>query len=133
MLTPRARVVLDTLLPSNAHPDLPLGIFDAGFEHTYGELLRDGFNLMAIGFHAALACSIWISPALIGKLPPIDRLSRDDRERALEAMAKSRSYLLRQMMLLLKATAGLAYGAHPEVRDAVGYPRQFDDPRGSEV
>ena len=45
------------------------------------------------------------------------------------AMESSPIYLLRQVMVLLKATVCFCYGAHRDVRDAIGYPLQHDDPR----
>jgi hypothetical protein len=33
------------------------------------------------------------------------------------------------MFLLLKATVSFCYGANPDVRDAIGFPRQFDEKR----
>jgi hypothetical protein len=77
----------------------------------------------------ALIVAVWGSPLLIHRIPPITRYPRETRERALAAMETSRTYLIRQMLLILKIVAGLCYGANREVRDALGYPRQHDDPR----
>jgi hypothetical protein len=54
---------------------------------------------------------------------------RPTRERALAAMAASRFSIMRQMMAPLKTIVSLCYGANREVRRAIGYPPQFDDPQ----
>lgn len=123
MLDKRARVVLDTLLPPGSEPRLPLGLFEAGFDGFYAGFRKDASPAMVFGFRAALFASVWVAPLLIGKLPPITRLRRPAREKALEAMGKSRFYLLRQLMLVLKAVCCFCYGADRSVRDALGMPR----------
>ena len=120
MLSPRERCVLDTLLPSGAHPDLKLGIFDAGFEAFHEDFERTALPSMRWGFRAALFVAAWVSPLLIARLPPITRLERPERERALDALAGSRVYLLRQILLLLKAVVCFGYGGNREVRAALG-------------
>jgi hypothetical protein len=76
---------------------------------------------MRLGWIAALKIAAWLSPVLIFRLPPIDRLEPQAREDALNALSKSRIYLLRQVMLLLRAVVGFGWGATPEVRRKVGY------------
>ena len=129
MLSSRTHVVLDTLLPPHAHPSVPHGLFDAGFENFYQNFARTANGTLRHGFQFALFAAIWISPLLIHRIPPITLHSRETRERALAAMESSRFYLLRQMLLILKNVASLCYGANREVRDAIGYPRQHDDLR----
>ena len=129
MLSSRAHVVLDTLLPPHAHPSLPRGLFDAGFETFYQNFAHTANGTLRHGFQIALFVAIWISPLFIRRIPPITLYSRGTRESALAAMESSRFYFLRQMMLILKNVAALCYGANREVRGAIGYPRQHDDLR----
>ena len=129
----RQRAALEALLPSGADPNLPLGLFDAGFDAFYAEFQADAATGLRVGFTAALWAAIWLTPLLIGKVPPISRLEPEDRERALEALLSSRIYSLRQLGLVLKAVTSFAYGADPRVRDAIGYPLQFDDPRAKKA
>lgn len=128
-LSNRDRVVLDTLLPPMAHPGLPYGLFDAGFDSFYADFQATANLSLRFGFHAALFTAAWVAPLLIAKLPPISLHDRATRERALSALAGSRFYGLRQMVLVLKAVACFCYGADTAVRDAVGFPLQHDDPR----
>jgi len=129
MLSRQSRLVLDTLLPSGAHPDMKYGVFDTGFEAFWSDFERAALPSLRWGFRAALFAATWIAPLLILRPPPLTLYDRPTRERALAAMESSPTYFLRQMMVLLKTTVCFCYGADPSVRDAIGYPRQPDDPR----
>ncbi len=126
MLSRRSRIVIDTLLPAQAHPTLAVGALDNGFDTFYSDFERTAKPAFRSGFRAALFTATWLSPLLILRLPPLSLYARPTRERALLAMDSSRIYLLRQMVLLLKTVVCLSYGADPAVRAAVGYPRQAD-------
>jgi hypothetical protein len=121
VLNSRVRIVLDTLLPPHAHPVLPYGLFDAGFDRFYEDFAQTANSPLRFTFQLALFTAIWISPLLIRRIPPISLYPRETRERALAAMETSGVYLLRQMMLILKTVAALCYGANRDVRDAIGY------------
>ena len=129
MLSRQSRIILDSLLPAGAHPILTRGIFDAGFDEFWSEFEHDAAPALRWGFTAALFTATWIAPLLILRLPPLTVYDRQTRERALLAMESSPIYLLRQVMVLLKTTVCFCYGADRDVRDAIGYPLQHDDPR----
>jgi hypothetical protein len=112
------RAVLDALLPPGG--DLP-GLFETGFDEFEAHFSRTAPLPMRLGWRAALFAARWASPALIGRLPPLDRLDPAAREAALEAMGKSRVYLLRQLFLLLKAVSSFGYGLDARVRARIGY------------
>jgi hypothetical protein len=114
-------IVLDTLLPANAHPDLPAGIVDTGFDAFYADFERDAARSFRVGFRVALWAGIWIAPLLVRHMPPLSRHDRTTRERALAALGCSRLYLFRQLLLLLKTLAAFSYGADDRVRAVVGY------------
>jgi hypothetical protein len=115
------RIVLDTLLPANADPRLPLGVLDVGFTDFHREFERTASPSLRAAFRASLLAAIWVSPLLIRRAPPLSRLPRTARERALAAMATSRVGLLNQLLVVLKLVAAMSYGAQPVVRNAVGY------------
>jgi len=121
VLNRRQRAVIEALVPKDGPAPLP-GAFDANFEEFFARFEATALPSMRWGFAAGLWVAAWIAPALILKLPPITRLSTEDREAALEALGKSRIYLLRQMLLLLKAVVSFCYGANPKVRQALGVP-----------
>lgn len=120
MLSARDRAAVDALLPSKACEPLPWGAFDAGFEEFFAGFQRTAPASLRFGFRAALFVGVWLSPLLIKRLPPISRLTIDEREQALEALGKCRVYPLRQCLLLLKAVVSFCYGADARVREAVG-------------
>lgn len=120
MLRPAERAVVDALLPSGSCPELPFGAFDAGFEEFHADFARTAPAGLRLGFRGALLAAIWLSPLLIRRLPPFTRLSAEDRERALEALGRSRVYHVRQCLILLKAVVSFCYGADARVRKAVG-------------
>jgi len=128
MLNHATRAVLDTLLPSGANPQLPLGLFDAGFDDFWADFDQTALPAWRWGFRAAALTAVWAAPLLIRRRPPLTRLDRPTRERALAAMGASHLALLRQMLGLLKTVAGFCYGADPRVRQAIGYPRQESVP-----
>jgi hypothetical protein len=117
------QIVLDTLLPAHADARLPLGVLDLGFAAFYAEFEKSASPFLRAAFRASLLAGTWISPLLIRRAPPLDRLARPVRESALEAMATSRIALLHQLLVVLKLVAAMSYGAHPAVREAVGYGR----------
>ena len=129
MLGKSARAVLDTLLPSEAHLVLRSGVFDTDFDAFWSDVERTALPTWRWSFYAALWIANWISPLLIHRLPPLNRYDRATRERALAAMETSRIYLLRQVLGLLKTIICFGYGANKDVRAAIGYPQQTDDPR----
>ena len=109
------------MLPSGADPSLPLGAFDAGFDDFYAEFARTAAGPMRLGFGIAIFVATWLSPLMIRRLPPLTRHQPADRERALRALATSRSLVLRQLAVVLKAVICLGYGADPGVRRIIGY------------
>lgn len=117
-LAARDRAVLEALLPRT---DALPGLFDAGFEQFEAHFARTAPFPMRLGWRAALLAAGWVSPLLIGRLPPFERLDAAGREAALEALLKSRLYPLRQLGLLLKAVAGFGYGLDARVRARIGY------------
>ena len=120
-LGPVDRAVLGALLPSKSSPVLPLGLMDTGFEAFLVDFDRAAPAAFRQVFRLALFVSGWVAPFLIGRLPPISRLSQEDREKALGTMARSRVPELRQLVTVLKTVASLHYGGLPEVRQAIGY------------
>lgn len=115
------RAVLGALLPSRSSAVLPLGLLDTEFDAFLGDFERAAPDAFRRVFRLALVAGGWVAPMLIGRVPPITRLSRDDRDKALAAMNRSRVPELRQLVTVMKTVASLHYGALPEVRHAIGY------------
>lgn len=113
MLKPRHRAVVDALLPP---------AFESGFDAFYADFAREAPLAMRFGFALALETGAWVAPLLIGRMPTLARLPREDAEAALEALGRCRVYFLRQQLLLLKAVLAFHYGADEGARRAAGYP-----------
>lgn len=77
----------------------------------------------------ASAVATWLLPPVtIGRLRPACWLRAADLDRHLAAMARHPLYLVRQSLMMIKSTAGLAWGADPTVRRALGYEAYGPDP-----
>jgi hypothetical protein len=127
-VTNRTRVVLETLLPDDAHPVLTKGLEGAGFERFYEEFSRSGTSKLRFSFRLGLFLMIWVAPLMVWRLPPLSMYKRTTRERALNRFLISRITVFRQIALTVKLVVSLCYGADRDVRDAIGYPPQHDDP-----
>jgi hypothetical protein len=114
-------VVLETLLPDDAHPELRKGLRASGFEDFYRDFHATGNFKLRLSFRVGLFVATWFSPLLIGRIGPLSYYRRETRERALRKLFSSRFYLLRQTSLALKLVLSLCYGADPDVRKVVGY------------
>ncbi|HZQ49812.1 MAG TPA: hypothetical protein VFB69_05855 [Candidatus Dormibacteraeota bacterium] len=115
------RAVLDALLPSGVNPVLPMGLLESGFERFWSKSSKDLAPNLRLAFRLALFGGAWVAPVLVRRMPPLSRLSPPEREKALTAMERSRIAILRQLVRILKTVAALHYGAHPDVRKALGY------------
>lgn len=115
------RAVLETLLPGGVSPVLSLGVLDTGFDEFLDDFRKLGAADLQRAFRIALLAAGWMAPLLVGRVPPLSRLSPADRERALTAMDGSEVAILRQLVRVLKTVVGLHYGAVPAVRRTIGY------------
>ena len=113
------RVVLETLLPSGSHATLTRGLFETGFDDFYNRFCASAGLELQQAFRAGLFAAVWISPLLIWRVPPITMYRLEVRERALEALAGTRWYLLRQVFQAVKTVVALGYGADPSVRSVL--------------
>ena len=127
MLGRGEHVVVETLLSAEDTPGLGLGILDTGYEAFREEFRRTAVLPMRLSLWAAFRAAIWVAPLLIGRLPPLGRLAREERIRALTRLTTHPAYLLRQLGMMLKMNVCLTFGADRRVQRFVGYPVQFDE------
>ncbi len=115
-----AHATLDTLFPGPDRGALPLGIADMNVDGFLDE------TLAAVPFEAAigLRLAFWIiglAPLFaIGRLATIASLDPVDRLRVLRAISASPVYVIRSMVMMVKAVASLFYCGDRRVR-----PRMF--------
>jgi hypothetical protein len=94
---------------------------DTGFENFLRDFEAAAPADFRRAFRLALIAGAWAAPILIGRLPPLSRLSPEQQERALTAMEHSRVPELRQLLRVLKTVASLHYGGLAAVRQSIGY------------
>jgi hypothetical protein len=88
-------------------------------------LIQDVVAHAPMRFHAALRAATWflwwLGPLVASGLPaPFGLLPSRRRERVLERLASSRTYLLREMPTIVKMLACFAWGAMPAAQRRVG-------------
>ena len=99
--------VFETILPSGAHPRMPLGARDVPAGRFVDDLLASAPLLSVLGLRAAL----WLVMAapLFGRRPRSFRgLGPEGRAALLDRLRRSDRYLVRQGVTLLKVLACLA-------------------------
>ena len=103
------RSLFDAMLPSGANTRLPLGAGEAGVVAFFEEHLRFLPLRSRVGLRAA-----------VDVLGAAARLHPRGSVVALEALAASRFYPVRELVTLLKSVVCMGYFSHPEVRRALG-------------
>ena len=107
--------------------DLP-GLAELGVEAQIVALRRESTLLFWTGIVAA-SVFFQLSPILTVRRPwPAVFLDDDQLDAHAHALATSRVYLLRQIIVLLKLTAGIFWGQSPEIRATLSLPAYAADP-----
>ena len=113
------RDAFDAMYPAGADLALPMGISELDVD-GYVDALTRAWPWRAMAAFRVTAVLIGLAPLFVLRtLAPFHRLDAARRLRVLEALARSRVYVVRQMVTLFKASAGLLYGAAPAVRRAL--------------
>jgi hypothetical protein len=107
--------------------DLP-GLADLGIEAHVVALRRDATLLFWTGIVAA-SVFFQLSPILTVRRPwPAVFLTEEQLDAHAHALATHPVYLLRQIIVLLKLTAGIFWGQSPEIRAYLSLPAYGPDP-----
>lgn len=73
----------------------------------------------------ALRFAVWLvtllGPLCLRRLPPFTRLSGEERDRALTRLGASDSFVVREMVVLIKLVAALVRELSPAYRRALGW------------
>jgi hypothetical protein len=113
-----ARAALGAIYPSDSTESLSLGICDLDIEGFLADLLGRIPLMAALGLRAA----IWIVALgpifLLRRFVTVVRLDRLERQALVGALSSSSIYAVRQLVMALKATGGLLFGAAASVRIA---------------
>ena len=112
--------ICETIFPSDADPDLPLGAADA----DVGDFIPRLVAVISGQVAFLLRLALWIvqfSPPFVGvAFRTFTSLDPDRREKTLHRLAEHRLYPLRELSMLWKAYGGMGYGGHPRVQAALG-------------
>jgi hypothetical protein len=111
-----ACAALAAIYPSGSSEALPVHIDDLDVQG----FLKDLFGRIPLTAALGLRVAIWIvglAPLfLMRRFATVAHLGTHDREMLLEALSRSSSYAVRQLIVALKATGGLLFGAAVSVR-----------------
>ncbi len=107
--------------------DLP-GLAELGVEDKIAALRRESTPLFWVGLVGA-SLFFQLSPILSVYRPlPAALLSEELLDAHAYALATSRFYFIRQIMVLLKLVAGMFWGQSPEIRAHLALPAYAADP-----
>jgi hypothetical protein len=107
--------------------DVP-GLAELDLDERLAALRRDSTLLFWVGLVGA-AVFFQLSPILTVRWPlPAARLSAEDLDQHALRIATHRSYLVRQVIVLLKLVAGMLWGQSPEIRARLGLAPYPVDP-----
>ena len=126
--------IMEALIPPGGSERYSLSALDTGAVPLFEEMLIYLPAFTGLGLRAAILFTELAGPWLgLKKAARFSRLSAAEREACLASMYKKDTYLVRQIVLLLKSVACLAWCGDPRVRAALGHnlPPKFVK-RGSE-
>jgi hypothetical protein len=114
-----AHATLDTLFPGPDRGALPAGILDMNVDGFLDETFQRVPFEAALGLRVAFWVIAFCPLFLIGKLGTIASLEPDDRLRVLMKMHESSVYVLRGLVMMVKAIGALFYCGDSRVRPSI--------------
>lgn len=107
--------------------DLP-GLAELGIDDRVAELRRDATPLFWLGIVGA-ALFFQLSPILTVRRPfPAVWLTDEQLDAHAHGLATQRSYMIRQIVMLLKLVGGMFWGQSPQIRAMLALPPYPGDP-----
>ncbi len=119
-----ARAAITAMFPSNADPRVPDGAEIVDIDGCLDETCRQVPGRVALGLRAAVWLLAFAPLFVLGKLRTIGGLQPADRERVVVRLLSSPVYVVRQLVLLLKAFGALFLFTAPGVREKVVRPAE---------
>ncbi len=108
--------IFDTMYPAGVDPRVPLGVRDCDLDGYLDEIERIWPRFSLFGYRLTIIVIGLASIVLLRTWRTFHRLTTAERERVLASIYASRFYVVRQLVILLKASAGIVYGSEPRVR-----------------
>ena len=113
--------IMDSMIPPGVEEQIPQAATEAGAVEVLREMILYTPAITAVGFRAAIWFIEVLGPMIaMGKFSRFSKLDPPSREKVLETIYKSKVYLMRQLVLLIKMAACFAWGAYPQVREGLG-------------
>jgi hypothetical protein len=118
----------EAVLPSGAHDRLVLGAAEVDMDAFLVDLGARAPGRFLLGLRAAAWLIVLATPLALRRPCRFVAQPVAARERVLRWFAARRSYLLRELPMLVKMVACLGYADRPEVQRLVGYPEALLTP-----
>jgi|GEM_PF-2594806 len=116
-----AAKMVDAMIPPGVEEKIPKSASETGATEVLREMIFYTPALTALGLRATIWLIELLGPMIAArKFSRFSRLDPSSREKVLDAMYNSKSYFIRQMVLLIKMSSCFAWGADPEVMKALG-------------
>jgi hypothetical protein len=126
-----ACAALSAIYPGGGEERWPLGIRQGDVEGFLRDLFARVPLLAALGLRAAIWIVALAPIFLMGRLVTVMRLSSHEQQALLATLSSSSSYAVRQLILALKASGGMLFGAALSVRGIGPRPSVFPDASSS--
>lgn len=108
--------LLTAMIPASALDSDRPGLGEVDTEPFWSDMEQAAPPLLRLGLRFAVWVLTWAPLLLIGRARSFRRLAGPEQDRVLERAASSRFYLLRQLVMMLKAFACFAYFRAPNAR-----------------
>lgn len=118
--TRRARHVAEALFSTDEGPPPPARL--DWLEQDLGDFFGNANWRAAFIFRACVFFVTWLAPILFARLPPIGRLTIEDRVGAIERFERIPGAVL--TVLGVKAILSLIYYEHPDAAREIGWDRE---------
>lgn len=112
-----ANEIFDAIYPAGVDPRVPYGVRDCDVDGYLDECQRIWPTLTVVGFRVTLFAIGLASVVLLRTWRTFGRLTVDERVRVLSMLYVSRFYVVRQLVILMKVSAGVVYGSTLKVRE----------------
>ncbi|MGH7281296.1 MAG: hypothetical protein ACRELY_07225 [Polyangiaceae bacterium] len=117
------RLELDTvdaaaraIFPKNAHAELTVGAEDLEVRRYFAELIARSSTRVAFALRLGILFCMLSPLFVLRRFATLRSLDVSDRQKAIEALAYSPIYAVRQLVLLIKVHVAMVFGAHPIAR-----------------
>lgn len=117
------RLELDTvdaaaraIFPKNSHAELSVGAEDLDVRGYFEKLIARSSGRVAFALRLGILFCMLAPIFVLGRFATLRSLDLADRQKAIEALAYSRIYAVRQLVLLIKVHVAMVFGAHPVAR-----------------